>query len=264
MSDLTLQMGCNLSSPRALCLILLIREREKRVNPQCVCVCVDRLSLPLSDSFALPITGLEGALREVTQKPRGTCAVTTNIRLMVAVTQAARALCFASKVDHQLITALYIKQPTHKGLHPLSRFTPVLATMIHMENNTQYSYYSSSPIFVLFVCLFSLSRLADVLQFNQGIQMILFVQWVINGRMFVGEGVRSTFFVAVATAELIMVATVCFLATTLTHLSVINQLTKEVSFCMELKDLWSNQLEPGRLICILSGVTPSIVHYAYS
>lgn len=32
MSDLTLEMGCNLSFPRALCLILLIREREKRVS----------------------------------------------------------------------------------------------------------------------------------------------------------------------------------------------------------------------------------------
>lgn len=36
MSDLTLEMGCNLSFPRALCLILLIREREKRVSPLCV------------------------------------------------------------------------------------------------------------------------------------------------------------------------------------------------------------------------------------
>lgn len=35
MSDLTLEMGCNLSSPRALCLILLIREREKRARPLC-------------------------------------------------------------------------------------------------------------------------------------------------------------------------------------------------------------------------------------
>lgn len=34
--DLTLEMGCNLSSPRALCLIQLIRERKRRVSPLCV------------------------------------------------------------------------------------------------------------------------------------------------------------------------------------------------------------------------------------
>lgn len=65
--------------------------------------------------------------------------------------------------------------------------------------------------------------MTDVLQFNQGIQMILFVRWVMNGRMVVGDGGRSTFFVAAAAAKPIVdVPTVCLLATTLTHPSVIN------------------------------------------
>ena len=69
MTDLTLEMGCNLFSPRALCLILLIREIEKRVNPLCV---VSEHSPPLSLSHSLPfslstpITGLDGTLPGVT------------------------------------------------------------------------------------------------------------------------------------------------------------------------------------------------------
>lgn len=57
MSNLALEMGCNLSSPRAL---LLIRERERGVNPQC------GVSISFAHSLSLPIGLLEGLQPGVT------------------------------------------------------------------------------------------------------------------------------------------------------------------------------------------------------
>lgn len=95
MSDLALWIGCNLSSPRTLCLILLIREWEKRVNPLCV-LCRHYHPPPLLSLIYSTNYWITRHTSRSHQKHQHTCAATTNIRLMVTVTQPWIAQSFVT------------------------------------------------------------------------------------------------------------------------------------------------------------------------